>query len=35
VLENLRPEQADARIKAAAEAIFKKYPEKPIPAFIQ
>jgi hypothetical protein len=35
VLENLRPEEADARIKAAAEAIFKKYPEKPIPAMIQ
>lgn len=31
VLDNMRPEEADARIKAAAEAIFKKYPEKPIP----
>ncbi len=31
VLNNLRPEEADARIKAAAAAIFKKYPEKPIP----
>jgi len=35
VLENLRPEEADARIRAAAEAIFKKYPEKPIPSVIQ
>ena len=35
VLENLRPEEADARIKAAAEAIFSKYPEKPIPNVIQ
>jgi len=32
VLENLRPEEADARIKASAKAIFKKYPEKPIPS---
>lgn len=35
VLENLRPEEADARIKAAVESIFKKYPEKPIPSIIQ
>lgn len=35
VLENLRPEEADARIKAAAAAIFSKYPEKPIPGMIQ
>lgn len=31
VLDNIRPAEADARIKAAAEAIFTKYPEKPIP----
>lgn len=35
VLENLRPEEADARIKAAAAAIFEKYPEKPIPNLLQ
>ena len=31
VLENVSPEEADARIKAAVEAIFSKYPEKPLP----
>ncbi len=35
VLENLRPEEADARIKASVEAIFKKYPEKPVPSVLQ
>ena len=35
VFENLSPEQSDARIKAAAAAIFTKYPEKPIPSIIQ
>lgn len=35
VLESLRPEEADARIEAAAAAIFKKYPEKPIPRMLQ
>lgn len=31
VLENMQASEVDARIKAAAEAIFKKFPEKPIP----
>ncbi|MFN0216943.1 MAG: DUF4136 domain-containing protein [Saprospiraceae bacterium] len=35
VLGNLRPEEADARIKDAAIAIFKKYPEKPVPQILQ
>jgi hypothetical protein len=35
VLENLRPEEADARIEAAVKAIFTKYPEKPIPTLLQ
>lgn len=35
VLDNIRPEEADARIKASVEAIFKKYPEKPIPSILQ
>ena len=30
-LENIQAADADARIKAAAQAIFKKFPEKPIP----
>jgi hypothetical protein len=35
VLNDMKPEEADARIQAAAEAIFKKYPEKPIPSALQ
>ena len=35
ILENLRPEEADARIEAAVKAIFTKYPEKPIPTLMQ
>lgn len=31
ILENITPKQAEARIQAAAQAIFKKFPEKPIP----
>lgn len=31
VLDQLHPEQVDARISAAAKAIFKKFPEKPLP----
>lgn len=31
VLEDLKPEAAEVRIEAAAKAIFKKYPEKPLP----
>jgi hypothetical protein len=35
ILENLKPEAADARIEAAVKAIFTKYPEKPIPTLMQ
>lgn len=35
VLNDMKPEEADARIQAAVEAIFKKYPEKPIPTLLQ
>lgn len=31
VLDDLAPEEADLRIKQAVEAIFQKFPEKPIP----
>ncbi|HLP95204.1 MAG TPA: DUF4136 domain-containing protein [Saprospiraceae bacterium] len=31
VLDDMVPEEADLRIKQAVEAIFQKYPEKPIP----
>jgi hypothetical protein len=31
VLNNMRPDEVDERIKGAVQAIFKKYPEQPIP----
>ncbi len=33
-LENIKAADADSRIKAATQAIFKKFPEKPIPQVI-
>lgn len=31
VLENVKPEEADARIEEAVKLIFEKFPEKPVP----
>ncbi|HAD13937.1 MAG TPA: hypothetical protein DCF33_16045 [Saprospirales bacterium] len=31
VLDNMKPEEADLRVHQAVEAIFRKFPEKPLP----